>query len=381
MLTIKKILLFLIIITFSSESESLDTMAKQAILFDYETNSVIFEKNSEELMSPSSMSKIMTIYYVFKKIKDGELKLSDKFKVSKKSWKKGGSKMFLNVNSMVSVEDLIRGIIVQSGNDACIAIAEGISGSEELFAEELNLLAKEIGLTNSNFTNSTGWPDPEHLTTIKDLLTLTIRTIEDFPDLYHYYSEKEFTYSGIKQLNRNPLLFNSNNADGLKTGHTSLGGYGLVASIKKNNRRLILILNGLKKTRDRTKESERLIKIALNQYKNINLFNSNETISNLTVWGGKKKNVNIYSKEKISITIPSKIKKELTYSIKHYQPILAPINKDQRVAELIIKKNNDEIIKKFGLFAETEVKKISFFSKVYYNLKYLLLGDSLFKSK
>ena len=130
--------------------------------------------------------------------------------------------MFLNVNSMVSVEDLIRGIIVQSGNDACIAIAEGISRSEELFAEELNLLAKEIGLTNSNFTNSTGWPDPEHLTTIKDLLTLTIRTIEDFPNLYHYYSEKEFTYSGIKQLNRNPLLFNSNNADGLKTGHTSL---------------------------------------------------------------------------------------------------------------------------------------------------------------
>ena len=153
--------------------------------------------------------------------------------------------MFLNVNSMVTLEDLIRGIIVQSGNDACIAIAEGIAGSEELFAEELNLLAKEIGLINSNFTNSTGWPDPEHLTTIKDLLTLTIRTIEDFPEFYHYYAEKEFTYAGIKQLNRNPLLFNDINADGLKTGHTSLGGYGLVASVERNNRRLIIILNGL----------------------------------------------------------------------------------------------------------------------------------------
>ena len=184
-------------------------------------------------MSPSSMSKIMTIYYVFKKISEGELKLTDEFIVSKKAWKKGGSKMFLNVNTNVTVEELIRGIIVQSGNDACIAIAEGISGSEKLFAEELNSLAREIGLQNSNFTNSTGWPDPEHLTTINDLLQLTIRTIDDFPDLYHYYSEKEFTYSDIKQLNRNPMLFSDVNADGLKTGHTSLGGYGLVASVKK----------------------------------------------------------------------------------------------------------------------------------------------------
>ena len=240
-------------------------------------------------MSPSSMSKIMTIYYLFKKIQDGELKLSDKFKVSKKAWKKGGSKMFLNVNNMVSIEDLIRGIIVQSGNDACIVVAEGISGSEALFAEELNILAKEIGLTNSNFTNSTGWPDPDHLTTIKDLLTLTIKTIEDFPSLYHYYSEKEFVYSDIKQLNRNPLLYNNLGADGLKTGHTSLGGYGLVASVKKNDRRLIIILNGLKSSKVRSNESERLIKIGFNQFKNINLFDQNELVTRLNVWGGGKK--------------------------------------------------------------------------------------------
>ncbi len=376
-----KIFLFLIVVFFSTNSNSLDTKAKQAILYDYETKSIIFEKNSEELMSPSSMSKIMTIYFVFKKLNDGELKLTDKFKVSKKAWKKGGSKMFLNVNTMVSLEDLIRGIIVQSGNDACIAIAEAISGSEKLFAEELNILAKEIGLTDSNFTNSTGWPDPDHLTTIKDLLTLTIRTIEDFPSLYHYYSEKEFTYGGIKQLNRNPLLFNSEGADGLKTGHTSLGGYGLVASIKKNNRRLILILNGLKKTKDRTKESERLIRIGLNQYKNINLFKENQTVTNIKVWGGKKKNVNVYTKEKINVTVPNKIKKNLMYSIKHYKPLVAPLEKDQKVAELIIKKKNNEIIKKFELFSRNEVKKMSFLAKVYYNLKYLLLGDSIFISE
>ena len=303
-------LLFIIVVIFSfRDSQSIETKAKQAILYDYETKSIIYEKNADELMSPSSMSKIMTIYYVFKKINEGELQLTDEFKVSKKAWKKGGSKMFLNVNTNVTVEELIRGIIVQSGNDACIAIAEGISGSETVFAEELNSLAEEIGLQNSNFTNSTGWPDPEHLTTINDLLKLTIRTIEDFPNLYHYYSEKEFTYSDIKQLNRNPMLYTDVNADGLKTGHTSLGGYGLVASVKKNNRRLILILNGLEFNKDRRKESERLIKIGFGQYKNIKLFAKDQIISDIQVWGGKKQKISIYAKNPISITIPKKIKK------------------------------------------------------------------------
>ncbi len=372
---------FFVSCLFNYNAFSLDTIAKQAILYDYETKTIIFEKNSEELMSPSSMSKIMTIYYVFKKIKDGDLKLTDKFKVSKKAWKKGGSKMFVNVNTMVSVEDLIRGIIVQSGNDACIAIAEGISGSEALFAEELNLLAKEIGMINSSFTNSTGWPDPDHLTTIQDLLTLTIRTIEDFPELYYYYAEKEFTYSGIRQLNRNPLLFNEINADGLKTGHTSLGGYGLVASVLKNNRRLILILNGLKRNKDRSNESERLIKLGFNQYKVIDLYDKNQTITNLQVWGGRKKNVDVYSKESVNITVPNRIKNDLVFTIKHYKPLLAPIEKDQKVADLFVKNKNAKIIKKFELFSKDEIKKMSFFSKVYNNLKFLLLGDSIFKIK
>ncbi len=376
-----KLILFFFLITFSNQTYSFETSAKQAILYDYETKSVIYEKNADELMSPSSMSKIMTIYYLFKKIQDGELRLSDKFKVSKKAWKKGGSKMFLNVNNLVSIEDLIRGIIVQSGNDACIVVAEGISGSEELFAEELNILAKEIGLINSNFTNSTGWPDPDHLTTIKDLLTLTIKTIEDFPSLYHYYSEKEFTYSDIKQLNRNPLLYNDVSADGLKTGHTSLGGYGLVASVKKNNRRLIIILNGLKSSKVRSKESARLIKIGFNQFKNLDLFNQNEIITRLNVWGGKQKQVGIYSKDKVSITIPKKIRKDLIYTIKNYNPIVAPVKKDQKLAELFIKNKNKKILKKYELYSSEEVKKMSFFSKVFYNLKYLLLGDSIFKTE
>ena len=228
-----KILISLFLFLNFSNVIAIETVAKQAILYDYETQSIIFEKNSNELMSPSSMSKIMTIYYVFKKIKDGDISLDDEFTISKKAWKKGGSKMFLNYKSKVRVEDLIRGIIVQSGNDACIAIAEGISGSEELFVDELNALGEELGLRNSFFTNSTGWPDPEHLMTINDLLTISKRTIEDFPEYYHYYAEKEFKYNDINQLNRNPLLFSSLESDGLKTGHTSLGGYGIVATVKK----------------------------------------------------------------------------------------------------------------------------------------------------
>ena len=369
------------LILYFNYSFSLETTAKQAILYDYETKSIIFEKNSDELMSPSSMSKIMTIYYVFKQIQDGNLKLTDKFEVSRKAWKKGGSKMFLNVGSEVLVEDLIRGIIVQSGNDACIAIAEGISGSEELFAEELNMLAKEIGLNSSNFTNSTGWPDPDHLTTINDLLKLTIRTIEDFPELYHYYSEKEFSYSGIKQLNRNPLLFNNLNADGLKTGHTSLGGYGLVASVKKKDRRLIIILNGLKSNKDRNRESEKLVKIGFNQFRNVNIFNKNEKIISLNVWGGRKQSVDVFAKEDISITVPKNLKKSLNYSVKYYSPVLAPINKNQKIADLFIKTKKGKILKNYDLYADEDIKKISFFSKVFYNFKFLLLGDSIFKTK
>ena len=361
---------------FIKNSFALETNAKQALLYDQETKTIIFEKNADDLMSPSSMSKIMTIYLLFKKMKEGDVKLDDKFKVSKKAWKKGGSRMFLNLNSFVTVEDLIRGIIVQSGNDACITLAEGISGSEEEFVYEMNLLAEEIGLKDSTFKNSTGWPDADHLMTARDLLTLAERTIQDFPEYYHYYTEREFEYNKIKQFNRNPLIFSDLNADGLKTGHTSLGGYGLVASVEKKNRRLILILNGLKSNKERRNESERLIKLGFNQFKNINVINMDTVIDNIPVWGGKKKIVSIYSKEKINITVPKRLKKNLKFSIKYKTPIIAPIKKDQKIAEFLIKKNN-EILKKYDLFSNEEVPKLNFLGKVFQNLKYLILGETL----
>ena len=372
----KLIFVFFLFLVLSKNVFAIETIAKQAILYDMDTKSVLFKKNSDQLVSPSSMSKIMTIYYVFKKISEGELSLQDEFIVSKKAWKKGGSKMFVKVNEKVKVEDLIRGIIVQSGNDACIVLAEGLSGSEKLFSEELTELGKEIGLKNSFFTNSTGWPDPQHLMTVDDLLTLSIRTIKDFPDFFHYYSEKEFTFSGIKQLNRNPLLFTDLNSDGLKTGHTSLGGYGLVATVKKNDRRLILVLNGLNSSKDRAKEAQRLLKIGFNQYEILKIAEANKNIKTLNVWGGDKKKINIFSKDEIKITIPKKIKKQLSFAIKYQSPLIPPITSEEPIGEFLIKKNK-EILKKFKLFTDQNVKKMNFFQKIGHNFRYLLFGESV----
>ena len=372
----KLIFVFFLFLVLSKNVFAIETIAKQAILYDMDTKSVLFKKNSDQLVSPSSMSKIMTIYYVFKKISEGELSLQDEFIVSKKAWKKGGSKMFVKVNEKVKVEDLIRGIIVQSGNDACIVLAEGLSGSEKLFSEELTELGKEIGLKNSFFTNSTGWPDPQHLMTVDDLLTLSIRTIKDFPDFYHYYSEKEFTFSGIKQLNRNPLLFTDLNSDGLKTGHTSLGGYGLVATVKKNDRRLILVLNGLNSSKDRAKEAQRLLKIGFNQYEILKIAEANKNLKTLNVWGGDKKKINIFSKDEIKITIPKKIKKQLSFAIKYQSPLIPPITSEEPIGEFLIKKNK-EILKKFKLFTDQNVRKMNFFQKIGHNFRYLLFGESV----
>ena len=371
-----KLLIFLLFIIKTSLVQAIETPAKQGILYDYETKTVLFEKNSDELMSPSSMSKIMTIYYLFKKIKDGEISIDDEFEVSKKAWKKGGSKMFVNLKSMVRVEDLIRGIIVQSGNDACIVVAEGISGSESIFADELNELANEIGLEGSNFTNSTGWPDKKHLMTVNDLLKLTVRTIEDFPDLYRYYSEKEFTYNNIKQLNRNPLLFRPIGSDGLKTGHTSLGGYGLVATVKNKDRRLILVLNGLKSSAQRSKESERLMKIGFNQFKSIKIASKTKELGQIPIWSGKKKEVSFYTKDDISITVPNRDRKKINFKVRYQSPLIAPVAEDQYIADFLIKKN-DQTIKSYKLYATNNVSESNFFSKMILNFKFLLFGESL----
>ena len=375
----RKILFFIIFLVFPNYSYSLDTKAKQAIIYDLETNTVIYEKNADDLMSPSSMSKLMTVYYTFKKLNEGSISLSDTFKVSKKAWKKGGSRMFLNPNSYVTIDDLLKGIIIQSGNDACITIAEGFSGTEENFSSELNQLAEEIGLNNSNFTNATGWPDPDHLMTARDIMKLSMRTIEDFPELYKLYSEKEFTYNKIRQVNRNPLLFNNKHTDGLKTGHTSLGGYGLSASAIKNNRRIMLVINGLESNNDRKKESKRLMDAAFFQFKNFKILNKTDKVEKINVWGGVKGKLSVYSKDDLSITIPSSLQRKIKILIQYSTPVFAPIKKDDVVAKLILKNGND-ILKEFDLLAKENIAKTNFLNLIILKFKYLVFGESIYKN-
>ena len=375
----KSILYFFILFTMHSNVYSFSTSAEQAIIYDVETKTVIFEKNADDLMSPSSMSKLMTVYYIFKKISDGEIKLSDKFTVSKKAWKKGGSRMFLNVGSQISIDELLRGIIIQSGNDACITIAEGFSGSEENFASELNSLALDIGLTNSNFTNATGWPDPEHLMTSRDIMKLSVRTIEDFPELYKIYSEKEYTFNKIRQVNRNPLLFSDEHTDGLKTGHTSLGGYGLAASSIRNDRRIILVINGLKNNKQRKIESKKLMDTAFFQFENLQILEKNIIFDKIKVWNGKKNNVGIFSPKDLAITIPRLTKKNIKTYIRYNSPIIAPIYKNQEIAELIVKDKKQNVIEKFPLLSNEDINESNFFARIYFKLKYLIFGESIYK--
>ena len=250
----------------SQPARAYETSAGQAILVDANTGTVLFEKNADEITFPSSMTKLMTIYLVFAHLADGSLHLDDELPVSEKAWRMQGSKMFVEVGTSVRVEDLLRGVVVQSGNDATVVLAEGLAGSEEAFAVEMTEMAQELGMTNSVFRNASGWPDPDHVSSARDLAILAQRTIEDFPQYYHYYAEEVFVWHDIEQHNRNPLLYNTPGADGLKTGHTEAAGYGLTASAERDGRRLILVVNGLASTQERASEGQRLIEYGFREF-------------------------------------------------------------------------------------------------------------------
>ena len=313
---------------------AIETQAKQALLVDFETGAVLLEKNADESMAPSSMSKLMTIYMVFERLRDGRLSLEDRLPVSTRAWRKGGSKMFVKEKDKVSVEDLIRGVVVQSGNDACIVIAEGLSGDEDAFAREMTERGHELGLENSVFKNSTGWPDLGHTMTSKDLAILAQRTIRDFPEYFHYYAEKNFTYNGIRQGNRNPLLYKNLGADGLKTGHTKLGGFGLVASAERKGRRLILILNGLPSVKIRSQESERLLEWGFREFNNYRLFSAGDTVTQAAVWLGDADQVPLVIENDLTITMPRKSRRKMKVSARFEEPVPAPTRAGQEVALL-----------------------------------------------
>ncbi|MDB5370722.1 MAG: D-alanyl-D-alanine carboxypeptidase [Roseomonas sp.] len=311
-----------------------DTQAKLVILMDADTGAVLLEKNADERMPPSSMSKLMTMYVVFDLLKQGRLRLDQTFPVSENAWRMQGSKMFVELGSQISVDDLSHGVIIQSGNDACIVLAEGISGSEQQFAELLNEYGKRIGLKDSTFRNATGWPDPEHRMTCRDLATLARRLVNDFPEYYRFYSQRSFQWHGITQENRNPLLGRVAGADGMKTGHTEDAGYGLTGSVKRGDRRLILVVNGLTSMRMRGEESERLIEWGFREFENVVLFRASDTIEEAPVYLGDRATVPLVGGRDLVMTLPRQWRRNLTVKLRYDGPVPAPVAKGQEIGQL-----------------------------------------------
>ncbi len=352
---------------------AVETTAREAFLIDATTGRVLLEKDADVSMPPASMSKIMTTYMVFERLEDGRLSLDDELLVSEKAWRKGGSKMYVEVDKMARVEDLLRGVIVQSGNDACIVLAEGLSGTEEAFAEEMTRKGREIGLTGSSFANSTGWPDPNQRMTARDLATLAQRIIADFPDYYHYYAETEFTYADIRQTNRNPLLYKSLGADGLKTGHTEEAGYGLTASAVQGDRRLILVLNGLESRKARAEESARLIGWAFREYGNYALFKLGETVEEAPVWLGAAPFVPLVAGEAVTVTLSRKARRDMQVKVVYEGPIPAPIAPGQELARLVISAPGEDTVV-VPLQAGAAVERLGVLGRATAALEYLVFG-------
>ncbi len=369
---------FLVSIPGIANAEPLnDTLAKQAIIFDAQTETVIFEKNADQRMPTSSMSKVLTMIVVFDALKDGRLSLKDTLPVSEGAWRKGGSKMFIEYGTRVSVEDLIRGVIIQSGNDATIALAEGLAGSEKEFVKLLNIKARQIGMTNSNFMNASGWPDKDHYSTARDLLKMSIYLVKTYPEYYHYYSEKEFTYNDIKQLNRNPLIHRNMGTDGIKTGHTEAAGYGLIASAVQEGRRIFMIANGLQSKRFRSSESARLMAWAFSDTENVMLTRSGQIIENVPVWLGKNKTVPLVTIDDIETTILKTDKTKATEKVRARlivdRPIPAPIEKGQEIATLVLELPSGQEIQK-PLYAGEASPKLGLIGQAMEKIRYTLFG-------
>lgn len=347
--------------------------AREAILIDLTTGTILYDKNADKLVPPSSMSKIMTVYMVLNEIKMGRLTLEDTFQVSKKAWKMRGSRMFISVNSDVKVSDLLRGVIVQSGNDAAVALAEGIAGSENTFVEMMNEKAPEIGARTAHFTNATGWPDPEHQMTLRDIAVIATRTMMDFPEHYALYKEQSFTYNNITQPNRNPLLFMDIGCDGLKTGHTDLGGYGLVASTIQKNRRLLVVVNGCQNKKEQAAASKRLIQYGYRAFVSAVLYSAGQTVEEADVWMGTKNKIPLVCQSDIAITIPRSLMKEVSAEIVYRTPLQAPIHVGDPLAKIVIKIPGKPD-KEYPLIAGDDSQKMGFFSRVGSAFNYLVFG-------
>ena len=371
-----KIILFLITFLITFKLQAIDTKAEQAIVIDFDTNEVLFEKNSNIRVIPASMTKIMTVYVAFDRIKNTDFSITNKCRVSPKAYKMGGSRTFLEIDDNVTVDDLLKGIIVQSGNDASIALAECLGGTEQDFAKLMNVYAERLGMINTNFINSSGWPDDNHYSTVYDLAVLSNALIKDFPDLYLYFKMKEFTYNEINQPNRNKLLYQFQGADGLKTGFTKKSGWGIAATAARDNRRITVVINGTNSSRSRLNESVNLMNWAFNQTSQKTLVNENEFIKEVDVWLGKKSTINLVSSKKLISTLSFDQIQLMNSSIEYTKPIAAPVIKGNEYGKLIINIDGKPKIE-IPLIAQENISKVNPFLKIIAASKYLLFGTSL----
>ena len=378
--------LFLIIFTtfFLVEfaNANFDLKARTAILQDYYSGEILYEKEADNSIYPASMTKIMTTIIAFDLIKSGDLSLNEKFIISEKAWRlstSGYSSMFIMVGDEVSVENLLKGIIIASGNDACVALAEGIAGTEEEFAILMTAKAKEIGMENTNFANSSGINNPDNYSTVRDILKMSKYLIDKHPKFYKLFSEKEFTWNRtggdpITQGNRNPLLYKNFGADGIKTGYLAVEKYSLASSIIRNGRRLIAVGSGFNSKNARSKESTRLLTYGLTNYDLVNISKAKEPFDKVEVWLGKEDTIDVYTDQDVYKTIKKAKKKLLKVSVKYEGPIEAPIQKGEKVAILKVV-YDDEIVGEYDLLASNEVKKVNFVSRLLKSLNYLIWGD------
>lgn len=362
----------------SLSAQAIETKARNVILMDYDTGQYLYTKEIDKKIAPASMSKLMTIYLIFEKLKDGTLSLDDTFTVSENAWRKGGaasggSTMFLAIGDKVRVEDLIKGIIIQSGNDACIVAAENLAGSEEDFAVEMNKKARDLGLNNSTFANATGLPHPDHRMSVEDLAKLARLIIKEFPQYYHLFSQKEFVYHNIRQGNRNPLLYSMPYADGMKTGHTEEAGYCLTASAKKDNRRLIGVMTGLNSNKERSEEADKIMSWGFREFDNYTIVKKGTKVAEMPVWFGTEDKVDMLVDQDVVRTLKKNKSDKIKLTAIYDKPVKAPVVKGQQLG--VIKAEIPESgMVEIPLVAANDVNKVGFWGQISRNIKYLLLG-------
>ena len=381
----KLLILFLILFSFSHSWANPKIDLRSGILIDYHSGKILYEENADHQIYPASMTKIMTAIIAFDLLKDEKIKLSDEVLISENAWRmsrSGYSSMFIMLNDKVTIEELLRGIIIVSGNDACVALAEGIAGTESAFADMMNDKAAEIGLENTNFSNASGINDPDNYSTVRDIAIMSKYLINNYPVYYEYFKEKEFTWDRtggdpITQGNRNPLLYKNIGADGIKTGYLAVEKYSLASSVVGKDRRLIAVGSGFQTKQARSTDSMKLISWGFRNTATYEIAKKDETNFNFKTWLGKKDIVQGIVKEDVYLTIPKKSVKDLKVFIKYKEPIKAPIKKDQEIGTLIVESSEEEEeAREITVYASENVKKVNFFKSLFMSFNYMIWGDA-----